>query len=101
MNAIAFASGAHSYAITPSGACVNCAAAPLVGSTPNTSGRPFAMPSTDRRVPSGDHRSSGRGAGTLKMCTGSASRVGAPPEAGTTNSAASCSFFSRFGVETT
>ena len=59
------------------------------------------MPMTDSIEPSGDQRSCGRGVGTLKMRTLSPSRAAAPPAAATTNSAASCSFLARFGVETT
>jgi hypothetical protein len=66
-----------------------------------TSGRPSSTPRTDSIDPSGDQRSCGRGDGVLKMRTVSPSLTGVPPEAGTTKSAHSCSFFDRFGVETT
>jgi hypothetical protein len=68
---------------------------------PITSGRFSSMPITDSMEPSGDQRSCGRGVGMLKMRTASPSRIGTPPVAETTKSAASCSFLERFGVDTT
>jgi hypothetical protein len=68
---------------------------------PITSGRPSSIPTTESIEPSGDQRSWGRGVGVLKMRTVSPSRVGVPPVAETTNSAGSCSFLGRLGVDTT
>src|SRR5258708_7852176 len=94
-------SGAHSYAKTPSGALVKAfGAAPLTG-TPNTCGRPPSKAIREMIEASGDQRSCGRGVGRLKMRMDSPSRVGAPPDAATRNSAASCSFLGREGVDTT
>ena len=101
MNARLLPSGDHSYATIPSGAFVSCCGSPPETGIANTSGRPAAKPNTDTIVPSGDHRNCGRGDGVLKIRTVSPSRAGVPPPAGTTKSAASCSFLSRFGVDTT
>ena len=59
------------------------------------------MPRTDADRPSGIHRNCGRGVGTLKIDTDSASRLGSPPSAPTRKSAASCELRARFGVDVT
>src|SRR5438477_12214792 len=94
-------SGDHSYANTPSDAVVDARGAVPDSPTANTCGRPPATPMSETVAPSGDQRSCGRGTGVLKMCTASPRPTGGPPAAGTTNSAASWSFFASDGVETT
>ena len=69
-------SGAHSYALTPSGACVSARAGAAGWRRPRTpAGDRRPSPRNETRVPSGDHRRRGAGSAGTNTLASSASRI--------------------------